>query len=803
MIGYKKYKSQLLGLLLVAVMILPLLMANINLVRGDALTVNDFDFTIDAGNGHVAQLDTDYFEITMQKDYSGAEVWFGFNVTQNAAGKTVEFRCIQEDNLWSGTWCHPVYSEDHGVTWSECDDISIPNEVGDGRVLYFEVTPTSDNFLCYAAYPIIYSEYEEWITTIEANANCTVTSDTVSGSEELYLITVTDEDGAINRPTLWFICGQDPPETWPQHVGVGMVDFLLSTDQDANRLKEKFIWKLVPVSNPNAVRQGLTELNVNNSGGEEINVDWVNPSEPETIAMKADIQDYIDGGGNVVIILDMHAAGGAMDPQGSGIWGPNDEPNATFANIWVADVKADTIYDDNTGASSLPTNQAGGIRLRSYADSLDVSGATLELFQCQNLFDWGDAPNPVTISDLYDVGESLALALEDYADLWSSENPPPPPPPPPPTGDKPKYTEMIDSFTIVADGAWTNHNITAGEAVPKSSTVEIVMTNTDSSNPLLMGVRADYSSLNRYINRCPATAEGGMATRMLVNVSSTGLIECYAEDYDYITYYVTGYWQNVNFTELYQQIDITGDDDGIAAWTDKNLNTMYGIPVNRTISVICTNDRTDGLRECGIRTDGSVIVRELDMGRADGGGYQAYDTYVQMSSAGIVEVSSEYYGDNRIFITGYFGANINFTEAWDTKGISAGAWENIDLSGSIKNNTDVVDFTLCNAYTTDVAASHGVRTEGSDLVRVVPQSDQFDSYFGFGMSSVTDSNGVVEGYSSTISEYFKYGGYFTRWAVEEEEPSIGSIMAVIIENIGSIMGVPGVSIGGVNKVDNG
>ena len=566
----------------------------------------------------------------------------------------------------------------------------------------------------------------------------------------------------------------------------------------ADRLRTEFIWKIVPVSNPNAVRHGFTTHNTDDAGGEEINIDWTSPSELETIAMKGDIAGYIAGGGNVVLILDMHCAMGAMPLAGSGIWGLNNAPNTTYAYIWADDVMAGTLYNDNPAVTS---GSQGTSRVRGYAQTLGVAGATLELFQNQNYFDWGDPK--ATMDSIKAVGESLALSLEDYAALWSVDGGEPEPPAP--SGTKPTYTEMIDSFTIASSGSWVDHNITLGENVPAGSVAEIVMLNIGLDAAGLMGVRYDGSSEVRYIDICPAENIGGSAVRMLVNVSLTGMIECYAEVKENTTFYVTGYWTGAKFTEIMYNMPFDADLDGIDVWTNFDVNALAGIPVNSTIGVIIGNGRLDGLRQGGVRTDGSAVNRMLDLGQAIIGGLSVIDTYVQSDPAtGIIEAQSEYFTHILIYLTGYFDYSVNFSEAWTTSGISAASWTDLDLTASIFNDTDIVDYTLCNIYTTDVAASHGVRENGDSTVRLVPQADSSDGGpAGFGMSANTDATGNIELYSSCLNELFKYGGYFRTFALGEEEPepsAISGVMKTSVVSIGKMLGTIWANIYSVSKI---
>lgn len=56
----------------------------------------------------------------------------------------------------------------------------------------------------------------------------------------------------------------------------GVIDFLLSDTTEANNLRDKFIFKIIPMLNPDGVIHGNYRCNL---AGVDLNRRWRNPSE--------------------------------------------------------------------------------------------------------------------------------------------------------------------------------------------------------------------------------------------------------------------------------------------------------------------------------------------------------------------------------------------------------------------------------------------------------------------------------------------------------------------------------------------
>lgn len=93
-----------------------------------------------------------------------------------------------------------------------------------------------------------------------------------AGGRDLQLVTITSlaqPDAA--KKTVWFIARQHPWETGTSYVMEGALRFLVSSDPEAQRLRDTTIFKLMPMMNPDGVVLGLSRFNVN---GYDTNRQW-------------------------------------------------------------------------------------------------------------------------------------------------------------------------------------------------------------------------------------------------------------------------------------------------------------------------------------------------------------------------------------------------------------------------------------------------------------------------------------------------------------------------------------------------
>ena len=93
-----------------------------------------------------------------------------------------------------------------------------------------------------------------------------------------------------------------------------MINYLLSGDTSAVQARNKIIYKIVPMMNPDGIYHGTTRLNGNY---EDLNQEWDDdftdtvhaPTEPEVAAVKHWMRDWMHSGKTIDLALDVHSQG--------------------------------------------------------------------------------------------------------------------------------------------------------------------------------------------------------------------------------------------------------------------------------------------------------------------------------------------------------------------------------------------------------------------------------------------------------------------------------------------------------------
>lgn len=109
----------------------------------------------------------------------------------------------------------------------------------------------------------------------------------------------------IEKPYIIITARIHPGESVSSYVCNGIVEFLLSNDSKAKKLRQNFIFKIIPMINPDGVIHGNYRSNIS---GYDLNKKWDNPSKiyhPEIFYLKKLILS-IQEIGEVVLFCDLH-----------------------------------------------------------------------------------------------------------------------------------------------------------------------------------------------------------------------------------------------------------------------------------------------------------------------------------------------------------------------------------------------------------------------------------------------------------------------------------------------------------------
>lgn len=275
------------------------------------LEADDFTSDFDQGNiRNVTKIGENEFNLEIDpKEEFGEDrpQWYHFKIRQNAKDQTVTFHITNARVRTSGATPRPVYSYDQ-TSWKRIADISASE-----GVLTFTHIFTEDTVWIARNFPYSYTLLQTHMDAWDDNTNV--------GRETLYttshfdglkveLLTITDSSVPEQRKkVIWIIAREHPGEVggcWPLK---GMIDLLTSDANNAKAFLGNYIFKIVPMMNPDAVYVGKGYYSVNGINFEE---NWNgkdgNPEDPEIKAVHNAINAWYDSGKKIDLFLNLHTA---------------------------------------------------------------------------------------------------------------------------------------------------------------------------------------------------------------------------------------------------------------------------------------------------------------------------------------------------------------------------------------------------------------------------------------------------------------------------------------------------------------
>jgi len=95
-----------------------------------------------------------------------------------------------------------------------------------------------------------------------------------------------------------------PPEVTGAMALLLFSEILLSDDAIAKRFRDRFNILLIPNLNPDGVEHGYWRSNIN---GVDLNRDWKNFEQQETVLVRNQLQKIVSDGGKIVFAVDFHS----------------------------------------------------------------------------------------------------------------------------------------------------------------------------------------------------------------------------------------------------------------------------------------------------------------------------------------------------------------------------------------------------------------------------------------------------------------------------------------------------------------
>ena len=129
---------------------------------------------------------------------------------------------------------------------------------------------------------------------------------TVDGKPILLLTVTNPKTPASAKKVIWLMARQHSWESGTSWVAEGALRFLLSGDAGAMRIRDQFVFKIIPMADPDGVARGGVRFN---KYGYDLNRNWdtVEPKlMPEIWAQRKAVIDWVDGGNRIDLFLTLH-----------------------------------------------------------------------------------------------------------------------------------------------------------------------------------------------------------------------------------------------------------------------------------------------------------------------------------------------------------------------------------------------------------------------------------------------------------------------------------------------------------------
>jgi hypothetical protein len=363
-----------------------------------------------ASLGKVDQVSETHFRCAVagQADQNGRNrqaSWYSFRL-DGAKGREVTITLTDlrgEYNFKPGGLCvrddtPPVISSD-GKTWRH---VAEKNDFAKDEAT-FKITPESDTLWIAHIEPYTASRLDRFLAEIRGSPHLKdeVIGKTVEG-RDLHLLTITEAPGA---PVVWLMCRQHAWETGTSFVGEGAIRFLLS--DDARPLRQKLVFKILPMMDPDGCARGGVRFNRN---GYDVNRNWdsADPENPESRRLMPEIcaaKKAITG--PCAIFLTLHN-------QESGEWLSGSEKHMDVANRLFSALKEKTTFNPSEKGPRAPGAAYAPGRATVY-EYLDREKGLPAFLMEQGITRSSKLGRLPTSQDRLEFGKQLIQVLADVA----------------------------------------------------------------------------------------------------------------------------------------------------------------------------------------------------------------------------------------------------------------------------------------------------------------------------------------------------------------------------------------------------
>ncbi|GJM64297.1 M14-type cytosolic carboxypeptidase [Persicobacter diffluens] len=341
----------------------------------------------------------------LKEDSIGNQYYWFYYQMKNVKGKTITTVLEDMKGIYRGMphviftdYTQPVFSYDIGH-WDRITDVKYDAEKFEFKYTH---TFTEDNVWIAYAHPYTYNRKEALIFSLFNNPLVQV--DYIAKTKQkrhLQVVSITDPNvDDKGKKVIMVDAMQHAGEDCGGYLAEGLIKYLISDDARAAQIRKKFIFKVIPMMNPDGVFFGTTRYNMsmrdmNASWGEDHSQKVMDNELKEVQALQKYSQD-IYSHGHIDMLLDVHSH--SQQVQKHTILCPNENTLKDFAVHLNKYWKIKHVGVKSTG------------RMRAYYYKYGTPSGTIELSQSKLA---GDNPY-LTVEDYQKYGEGVARAVWDY-----------------------------------------------------------------------------------------------------------------------------------------------------------------------------------------------------------------------------------------------------------------------------------------------------------------------------------------------------------------------------------------------------
>ncbi len=379
-----------------------------------------FETDFEAGNGvNFKQVGEDTYSFEIRPDTKSEDrQWFYFRV-RGAAGRTLRFQLggIAGTNVpehWELS--RPVVSHDGGKTWRWISGETAVDLSADRFSFSHRVKSDAELIAYHFPYGFEKLEGEVRRWAAHEDAKHSVIGKTVQGRPVHYLR--VEKGNARKEIGVWICARVHAAETTASFTAEGFIDFLLSDDPRALELRERAVFHIVPMVNPDGAVAGNYRDNIE---GINLNRVWDAPSpetSPEVVAVRRVLDGWADAGNPYHLFIDFHSDSAAQShyafyPDGSAETPLYHTPADYHEHIrkflrHVAAEAPDFCLDEGASTASDPTLSFHMQRMTRGVLAMIPEGSYGMLKRGPN------SGRPITPRDHRIVGAAFCIAIWSY-----------------------------------------------------------------------------------------------------------------------------------------------------------------------------------------------------------------------------------------------------------------------------------------------------------------------------------------------------------------------------------------------------